>query len=189
MKRARTSSSDMGLTGGSGDINPQWLTSSTTQSAADTATTSQLTLPVQRLPESANKALVMEILRVYFQFPTFGAFAAAAESTDRMTCALTTKNFSTTAISLDEPTCFAIARVVRQGAFTAAGTYGYQESAILSWDCTDGAGHGVLVATDSIFSQVSSTGTGNANQVQFKILYRWKKVSLSEYIGIVQGQQ
>ena len=187
MKRARSNSSD--ITGGSGDVNPQWLTNSTTQSAADTATTSQVVLPVQRLPENNSRALVMEVLKVYFQFPTFGAFASANESTDRMTCALTTKNFGTTAISLDEPTCFAIGRIVRQGAFTAAGTYGYQESAIVSWDCTDGAGHGILVATDSIFSQVSSTGTGNANQVQFKILYRWKKVSLAEYIGIVQGQQ
>lgn len=189
MKRARANSSEGGLTGGSGDVNPQFITNSVTQSAADTATSTQITLPVQRLPESGAKALVMEVIRVYFQFPTFGAFAAAGESTDRMTIALSTKNFGTTATDMDEPTVFAIARVVRQGAFTAAGTYGYQEDAIKVWECTDGAGHGILIATDAIYAQCTSTGTGNANQIKFKILYRWKKVSLAEYIGIVQSQQ
>jgi hypothetical protein len=55
----------------------------------------------------------------------------------------------------------------------------------------DGSGHGILVATDQIFLHVAFSGIVNsaANQVQGRILYRWKDVSLEEYIGIVQSQQ
>jgi hypothetical protein len=55
-------------------------------------------------------------------------------------------------------------------------------------DLTDGAGHGLLIATDNIFMTVYSTNTGVANEVGCKILYRWKNVSVEEYIGIVQSQ-
>lgn len=62
-------------------------------------------------------------------------------------------------------------------------------------DLTDGAGHGVLIATDSIWltgfinGAVPDIGTTAAVNVYAEILYRFKKVSLQEYIGIVQSQQ
>ena len=59
-------------------------------------------------------------------------------------------------------------------------------------DLTDGAGHGILVATDSIFLTgyvPSNWYTNGTNTVFVKLLYRWKDVSLAEYIGIVQSQQ
>lgn len=64
-------------------------------------------------------------------------------------------------------------------------------------DLTDGAGHGILVATDNIFVSCSisvgsvfvtqadaATGAASCN-----ILYRFKEIALAEYIGIVQSQQ
>lgn len=56
-------------------------------------------------------------------------------------------------------------------------------------DLTDGAGHGVLIATDSIYCNLQSVVTGILNDVVVKIGYRWKEVALVEYIGIVQSQQ
>lgn len=63
----------------------------------------------------------------------------------------------------------------------------YVESPFVN-DLTDGAGHGILIATDQLFLQIASNSTTIANEVAFKILYRWKNVPLSEYIGIVQSQ-
>ena len=59
----------------------------------------------------------------------------------------------------------------------------------IEFDITDGAGHGFLVATDQIYMQVFTNGATATATVRVKMLYRWKNVSLAEYIGIVQGQQ
>lgn len=56
-------------------------------------------------------------------------------------------------------------------------------------DLTDGAGHGILIATDQIFWQVFSNSFAAAIGVEVKIMYRMKNISLQEYIGIVQSQQ
>lgn len=185
MKRGRGGGS---LTGGSGDVNPQWLTFFSTQSAADTTTSTQQTLPVQRLP-TGGKSQVMEVLRIQFSHSTFPAIASAAEAVDTISGFLSTNNFGTTNAAFSEPRVFAGVRHFLRGAFTAAGTFGTYGSDVEWVDLTDGQGHGFLVATDSIFLQTQSTGTGAVNTVVVKILYRMKNVGLSEYIGIVQGQQ
>lgn len=68
----------------------------------------------------------------------------------------------------------------------------------MNWhDLTDGAGHGVLVATDNVFltlqtalSSIIGTSVGGITGVaECAILYRFKEVGLAEYIGIVQSQQ
>jgi len=56
-------------------------------------------------------------------------------------------------------------------------------------DLSDGAGHGTLIATDQIFFQIASSNTGAQNTAAVKVWYRWKNVSLQEYVGIVQSQQ
>jgi len=56
-------------------------------------------------------------------------------------------------------------------------------------DLTDDAGHGVLVATDKMYLSVVSEGTGDTNDVTCRILYRYKTVGITEYVGIVQSQQ
>lgn len=62
-------------------------------------------------------------------------------------------------------------------------------------DLTDGAGHGVLIATDNVWltaflnGAVPDIGTTAALNVYADLLYRFKKVTLQEYVGIVQSQQ
>jgi hypothetical protein len=64
-------------------------------------------------------------------------------------------------------------------------------------DLTDGAGHGILIATDNIYlgvnASLSSFNLGDADPivggVSANLIYRFKEIGLSEYIGIVQSQQ
>jgi len=184
MKRGRGDT----LTGGTGDVNPQWLSFSAVQSAADTTTTTTQNIPIQRLP-SGTRAQVMEVLKVYLTFGGWAAVASATELARNIQCFLTTFSSGTTQLAASNPRVFASSTRYQNGAFTAAGTYATSYDGTHMLDLTDGAGHGIIVATDSVFAQVSSSNTGVAQTVHIKVLYRWKDVSLAEYIGIVQSQQ
>jgi len=174
------------LTGGTNDVNPQFMNLSVTQSAADTFTQITTQIPIQRLA-TMGRAQVMEVLKVIFQSSDI-ITATAPLVTKSVQIALTTKSFGA-AVNLNEPTCFAIYQKGATNAFTAAGT-GMIANEIEPYvlDLTDGAGHGFLVASDNIFLQASSVGTGVSNSGFVKILYRWKDVSVQEYVGIVQSQ-
>lgn len=187
MKRRR----DGTLTGGTGDVSPQFFNMSQTQSAADTTTTGTFPIPTQRLP-TGGKAQVMEVLRLFWNRTTMPASASVTEALDQISFTLSTTSFATTAptLGLAEPRAVYARTDSNRSAFTAGGTYMMQDvGANGVVDLTDGAGHGVLIATDNLFLQVASTGTGAANNVVLKLLYRWKNVSLQEYIGIVASQQ
>lgn len=185
MKRERNGGT---LTGGTGDVSPQWMTFSATQSAADTTTSVQQAIPVQRL-QSAGKAQVMEVLKVVIDTTALPVIGNVAEVLRSISVFVSTTNFGATATTWAEPRVFAASLKNTRGAFTAGGTYGYAFSSMDSQDLTDGAGHGILVATDNIFLQVQSVATGVANVARCKILYRWKNVPMVEYVGIVQSQQ
>jgi len=91
--------------------------------------------------------------------------------------------------ALSNPRVFAWAEFNVRNAFTAGGSVAQVQDVFKTFDCTDGAGHGILVATDSIFISCSQIGYTAAAPIAFKIMYRLKTVSLTEYIGIVQSQQ
>lgn len=56
-------------------------------------------------------------------------------------------------------------------------------------DMTDGAGNGFLVATDRMFIYGAGVGNSVAGTYIAKILYRLVEVGITEYVGIVAGQQ
>ena len=178
------------LTGGSRDVNPQFLSFNAATSAADTTTTTTQALPIQRLP-TMGRSQVMEILQVWFERPGLPAIASVTEIVDSMIIYLTTKSFGTTAIGGigGESTVFAFDHFSSRGAFTAAGTYKDFEPRVATLNLTDGAGHGIIIATDNIFAQVQSAGIGAVITYGVKVMYRMKNVSLTEYIGVVQSQQ
>jgi hypothetical protein len=93
---------------------------------------------------------------------------------------------------MGEATTFATFSLMSQRAFTAGGTYTSTYNPVQMWDQDDGAGHGVLVATDKMFVQyqlVANTTVPTSNNLAFKMLYRFKSVGVEEYVGIVQSQQ
>lgn len=184
-KRARAGAD---LTGGTGDVNPQFLSGQVVLSAANTATTLSLGIPIQRVDPN-NQAIVLEALKVYVNHPAWDAIASAGEATDSQQVMFSTTSFGTTAVNFAEPRVFAASLRSDRGAFTAAGTYGMNQEDLVVIDLTDGAGHGILIATDNIFVQGMTGGFAGAATFNFKIMYRWKRVNITEYIGIVQSQQ
>ena len=178
------------LTGGTGDVNPQYIHGSITLSATNTVTEVTLGTPIVRVgPQTQGQAIIMELLRLYVDIPPVDVEGANAELRV-FDFGLATVAFGTTLMTMADPRVLAKIRRMTNNSFTAAGTGMLTNSTQPStWDFTDGAGHGILLATDNIFVQASTTVQTGASTFGFKILYRFKKVSLVEYIGIVQSQQ
>lgn len=179
------------LTGGTKDVNPQFLSGSITLSAANTATELTLGTPIVRVGQgaSSSRSVIMEILKLWVEMPNVDQDAAGATGRS-MQFSMTTTSQGTSIASLSNPRCLASIEDNFRNAFTAAGTgllfFNQNPREV---DFTDGAGHGVLVATDNIFLQANTSNQAGAATFTFKILYRFKEVSLVEYIGIVQSQQ
>lgn len=180
------------LTGGSRDVCPQYLSGALTLTAANTASEVTLGTPIVRVgPQTGGKSIIMEVLKVFVDFPVVDADAAAATARSRQFSITTTSTGATPAVAtLDNPRTLVYMDEQLRNAFTAAGT-GMLDFTVAPhvFDCTDGAGHGILVATDNLFIQANTSGQGGASSFRFKILYRFHTVSLVEYIGIVQSQQ
>lgn len=167
------------LTGGTGDVNPQFLTATVTQSAADISTTLEFALPVPRFSAKSGRSLVMEILRVNY---VVGDLVAPAGQISVIGFLATSES----AVALSDPTIFSF--FARDGLFATAVGFSYGSRKYTD-NLNDGAGHGFLVATDQLFLTAQTVATGAANVIVAKLYYRFKEVSLQEYIGIVQGQQ
>jgi len=169
------------ITGGSGDIKPEFLSYVATQSASDTTTTTTTALPVLRnFQTSGNRAQIVEVLKVIFSFNQ-----AQVETDSNVRVFVSTKNFGTTATTFQDPAVIAMAGWYM--AITTSGQVTYPQLQTL--DLTDGNGNGILVATDNLFTQVTSSGTSLSNAIGVKVLYRIYSAGVTEYIGIVQGQQ
>jgi len=162
-----------------------------TLSAANTATELTLSTPIIRVgADRSGEATIMELIKVWVNIPAVDLDAAAATARNRQFSMSTTSSGATPAVvDLDNPRglCFLDHGV--RNAFTAAGTGIIDYNDVQEWDFTDGAGHGILVASDNIFIQANTAGWTAAAAFTFKLSYRFKRVSLIEYIGIVQSQQ
>lgn len=180
MKRSRKDQ----LTGGSHDVNPQLITVRATMTAANTAISILQTIPIPRLPTKEGTNLVLELLGVEY-FALDDQFTVAR---NQMLALLSTTSSTSPTIgqALQDPR--SLSQFFRSmQVFTAAS--GLDFKAQFYDDLTDGAGHGLLLATDQFYIQLYSVGQVTADDYVLKIAYRWKIVSLVEYIGIVQSQQ
>lgn len=166
------------ITGGTGDVNPQTLTESLTQSAADTNTTLEIPVPIARFQLRKGKSIIMEILQVKWILDDLVTPGGAVNVSGFLSTRSGTPNLTTS-------TVFSQVRV--DGIFATAVGISYVPL-IYNDVLHDGAGHGFLVATDNIYLTVRSTNTSAANLVTAKIFYRFKEVSLEEYLGIVASQ-
>lgn len=184
MKRKRGT-----LTGGTGDVNPQFLSATVPVGGATTELSIQL--PVTRIPQSG-VATIIEVIKIWWDWKDTVTTAAAGIRTELAIATFGTKSFGATQNDgLGEPTVFAAFSLANSNAFTAAGTYDTIWNPIQLMDFDDGAGHGILVATDKMFIQ-TTLGTNTApvaTKWSFKMLYRFKNVGIEEYVGIVQSQQ
>jgi hypothetical protein len=232
------------LTGGTGDVNPQWykftLTDPTayTASAAGSATTTAFLsqafpIPINRLRTQGQKATVIEILKIRWQFgvstnagqTVYGGgpvasnhYAGGGTGTNAF---LTTKAYSSPPGGSEGPIIDeAVFETFQTPQVTAldptappyfgqsAGGSLFETPPELYHDLTDGDGHGIIVATDNVYLSMNTeivpmggsfgnSGSGfyidpfvvDGIYLYCWLLYRFKDVSLTEYIGVVQSQQ
>ncbi len=184
----RTNTDMSKLTGGTGDVNPQFYTGLITMAATDTDEVKAYLAPVSKgIFTKAGRATVMEILAVYSELPGFPLAVAGALSQTRAIYFATTDGIKS---SIGDPGVFAGFSSQKQSAFTALGSYAATFDNMYIWDLTDQAGHGFLLASDYFYVTVNTRSyTPAVGTFAFKVMYRYKNVSLTEYIGIVQSQQ
>ena len=189
MKRARTSGGS--VTGGTGDIKPQYFTLNTGLAAAvDDYVINQVALPVPRFGTMKTKATIMEILTLDWYLAiedtadvartNWGFLTTQTSRTDGQT-----STFATAVGDVSDPLVFGM--VFHTLASTAAGVINYEWP--IHVDMTDQNGNGFLVATDRLFIVGANiAGTAGGSYI-CKMKYRLVNVGITEYVGIVQGQQ
>ena len=185
-KRRRT---DGSLTGGTGDVNPQYFNMTLTQLNPNALTEAAFNTPVVRLPGPSGRVTIMELLKVYWMAVGWSP-GLAAILTQSQYMSLSSVPMGIIAIAnLSEPNVIAQLNIQQTIAWTAAGSLADSQDHLVSVDLTDGAGHGILFAGDRIYMQISTANMVGNKAFHVKILYRFKTVSLTEYVGIVQSQQ
>lgn len=168
------------------DVNPQWwnmgqFTENT--GSADTTLVTGVNTPIPRIP-TGTRSTVMEILKVEFVF-TNPQVAAAA---NKYYAALKTSNAINTGLVTFMADPSILAAAVFEAYVATAADVSYVPTQMVI-DVTDGAGHGVLAAGDSIFVAVGTDLTANhTGTVNVRVLYRFKEVGVLEYVGIAQAQ-
>lgn len=189
------------LTGGTLDVNPQWWTlGKIRQTGPNTTVTEAILVPVNRYPQGkSGRVNVIEVLKVMwetFAYPVWSNDGSVIQA--GLTAALTTRNPAGAYPVTEDPS---VIDIVVKDWFTSGSAGTATQTAATVWtdeepiihDLTDGAGHGILIASDQIYvtlaTNTMSNNAAHLAEVKVKILYRYKQVSLTEYIGIVQSQQ
>jgi hypothetical protein len=191
------------LTGGTGDVNPQYACISaiaTANGAGAGNVAVPIVLPVlPNLASNSETAQVVELLKIYWDFgglPSISTTQIYSYTSLRLAYNATTAALPTTSnnASIGNPLMIFETAVEQQGESISAafggGGFAYVNQHNDFTDLTDGAGHGILIAVPTIWFGVTISGwtSGGLAQGSVRILYRLKKVKLIEYIGIVQQQ-
>jgi hypothetical protein len=167
------------------DENPQFLRGKVTMTASNTYTELAINCPV--LQSYGNeRAVVLEILRVFFQLSAIEQIPVAAV---RLEVHLADKT-QTDLISIGDPGCIAVGDhgMTNTGARTVE-TLGSPITIRnpIVMELTDGKGNGILYGKNQIFLGITSTGMTSAKSAKVAILYRLKEVSAGELVGILNS--
>lgn len=187
------------LTGGTGDVNPQWFRfQPSTTLVVDAPVTQVVQTPLAAFNNvPSNRAVVMEVLKVAFTFAKRmgGLGLVAGQKEEYQGLYAGARNATAVADILagyGAPTC--IAFYAKDGLTgSTANNQEITNEATVIIDCTDGAGHGILLGANQV-SWIHQLDTETAQTLLLApkscaFLYRFKEVSLQEYMGIIQSQQ
>lgn len=189
-KRSRRPRKDPNnLSGGTGDVKPQVLTITTGIPAAVAKyEVKQAILPITRMSSRGKMAMVFEILAVDWYLAledtvdaVHTSWAYLATVTNRATGDVS--SIATMAADVTDPLVLAFAQ------FHKASAVGYSSGMPIHIDLSDGAGNGVLIATDRLFLVQGQGDNTIVTRATAKITYRQSNVGVMEYVGIVQSQQ
>lgn len=173
------------LTGGTGDVNPQYLMIHLLQTAANTYTEVEYPIPVRRMAMPKGRCQIIEILKVLVGFAPgdFGS-ATVAPHDYIYESQITTRSFASMVFLNDPNVIHYHKKIYSMGASADA----YWEDPI-TCDLTDGAAHGLIVASQSLYFGVNTAGQAAAINADCRILYRFKNVGLGEFVGLaIQNQ-
>ncbi len=176
------------LTGGTGDVKPQYVSWLLKLSALNATTSIAIPLPVNRQPLAGGKAWVIEVLWLDIQLPTTSIVTGTQEEILRAVF-FNTVNHTTSPTDLGDSDC--LAAYIDEGMKIIGGTDRVSDSyrpntarIVLH----DGAGHGTLVATSKLFIQCDTANFTGTATFSGKVFYRIKAVGLPEFIGLSQQQ-
>lgn len=189
MKRRRLNGGGS-VTGGTGDVKPQILTTGVTQATVNEYQVISISLPVPRFGTMRQRATIFEILKVYFYFGqedltdlSKTLFSIVATNDLGRATGDTCSNANNQIDRLETNT-LAMAYITQHQ--TTSG--GFRAVSPVIVDLTDSNGNGVLVGTDKISYICGSNAATTASTFAAKILYRQVNVGVEEYVGIVQSQ-
>lgn len=180
------------LTGGTKDVNPQWMylpCSNELNANGDGISTTIFQTPVNRVSGSSTKATIMEVLKIRYRLamPTVTNILSP-----RQVNILQVFPGRQSLNSFLDGESGILDQVVKMNGSHSANDVKFEDMVVIH-DLTDGAGHGVLVATDQISVLNVIIGYDDDANVtvlgSVDILYRFKSVGITEYIGLVQSQQ
>lgn len=180
------------FTGGTGDVRPQIMTLQVTQGTVNQETVQTFQTPIQRISTAGrNMAQVMEILAVDYylngDFADFSRTTYVILGTRVPGNAVNGGTGSNANFVLQIADHGVLSAYREDQALTTSG--GVQFRYPFTDDLMDGAGHGTLVATDTLTVVISSVGGTAASVATLKVWYRLINVDVMEYVGIVQSQQ
>lgn len=177
------------LTGGTGDVNPQILTfPAVTMAAANTFQSFGMPMPVTRGSTSGKqKTVIIEALKFWIDLPNWDNLGSTTPL--RGTAAVQVATGPLQNISINDPRVIAyVTRTWLSQQGTATTVFGFETDPTCV-DLTDNAGHGLLIGSDNLYIGIATNNFLGVGSTNIKMLYRFKEVSLQEYIGIVQSQQ
>lgn len=167
------------LTGGTMDVNPQFLNGFVIQATANLYSEAEIPIPVMRFGFTKGRAQVFELLRIFYELPDQDV--ATVSAVVRMQ--ITTQSRATLANFDHSDLIFrATSKNVQNG--TPASFAIEQTGRGQVWDYTDGAGHGIIIAGTSVFLAIDTTAWTGTVVGRVKLLYRFKNISLAEFIGL-----
>lgn len=156
------------------DVNPQFLAIGVLESAANTFTEGEIPTP-----NIAEAGYVMEILKVYAEIAkTDKSIFIAADQVD---IALYDRTRTERAF-LSEAGMICTWRI---HCFVDT-SGGHFQSLQKEWDFTDSGGNGFLYGKKKLYAYTQGFSSSEATRISFRILYRLKKVAVTELVGLVQ---
>ncbi len=176
-------------TGGTGDVRPQVLSINALQATIGQEQVTVFPTPVPRTGFEQDLAQVMEVLsvQVYVHHATVSPVGLSyAILSTRSIGSVTGAPISQVSIRQQVASASAFASYIEVVDVPVGQSIDVSYPKLI--DFRDGAGHGVLIATDSVILTHGAVAAGGPIDVTMKILYRMINIGVMEYVGIVQSQ-
>jgi len=165
------------ITGGTMDVNPQFLSAVVPMVTADIYAEAEIIIPVMRFGFTKGRAQVIEVLKIFYEMPVM----SVATPSDVARMQITTQS-KDALVDYNNPDCIFKRQRLNLENGTPAGFNVVDPFGMV--DYTDGAGHGIIIAGTSLFLGLDTVGYSAGVNGRVKILYRFKNISLPEFVGL-----